>query len=116
VVVVVVLLQQPCGLPQLNSKRSRSCSCTHLACFFTPTDTHAHAVHTQRRYGRLRMQCYGFLAMFVLFTICGAAFPVLLASQSGLQAFQALYFLSSFFNQVGGVHCTGLDTPSSSVN
>jgi hypothetical protein len=47
------------------------------------------------------MQEIGFLMMFVLFLICGAAYPVLLASQQGLYAFQALYFMSSFFNQFG---------------
>jgi MFS family permease len=61
----------------------------------------AAALIDRRWYGRRRMQEYGFLAMFVLFLICGAAYPTLLASQSGLYAFQALYFLSSFFNQFG---------------
>lgn len=52
-------------------------------------------------YGRRRMQEYGFLAMFALFLTCAIAYPTLLASQAGLHAFQALYFLSSFFNQFG---------------
>lgn len=46
------------------------------------------------------MQVVGFLALAVLFGTCGIAFPTLTASSSGLMAFQALYFLSSFFNQV----------------
>lgn len=54
------------------------------------------------RYGRLRMQSTGFLMMFGLFFICGVAFPTLVASSTGLRTFQALYFLSSFWNQVGG--------------
>lgn len=41
------------------------------------------------------------MMMFILFLICGAAYPTLLASQQGLYAFQALYFMSSFFNQFG---------------
>lgn len=52
------------------------------------------------RYGRLRMQSFGFLALALLFGICGVAFPALTANSSGLMAFQALYFLSSFWNQV----------------
>jgi len=52
-------------------------------------------------YGRRRMQMVGFVMLFLLFLICGAAHPLLLASPSGLRAFQALYFLSSFFNQFG---------------
>lgn len=40
--------------------------------------------------------------MFALFFICGVAFPTLVASSTGLRTFQALYFLSSFWNQVGG--------------
>lgn len=52
------------------------------------------------RYGRLRMQSYGFIMMFVLFLICGVAFPQLTSSAQGLRVFQFLYFMSSFFNQV----------------
>lgn len=51
------------------------------------------------------MQCVGFLAMAVLFGICAAAYPSLLSSNNGLMAFQALYFLSSFWNQFGP-NCT----------
>lgn len=47
------------------------------------------------------MQEYGFLMMTLLFGLCAALYPILLASPSGLHAFQALYFLSSFFNQFG---------------
>lgn len=57
------------------------------------------------RYGRQRMQTIGFMMMFVLFLICGVAYPTLTASAVGLHAFQALYFLSSFFNQFGP-NCT----------
>lgn len=57
-----------------------------------------------RRYGRLRMQNYGFIMMFVLFLICGVAFPQLTSSAQGLRIFQFLYFFSSFWNQV----CTTL--------
>jgi hypothetical protein len=56
-------------------------------------------------YGRQRMQTIGFMMMFVLFLICGVAYPTLTASSAGLHAFQALYFLSSFFNQFGP-NCT----------
>jgi hypothetical protein len=52
-------------------------------------------------YGRLRLQMVGFFMLFALFLVCGAAYPILIASPQGLHAFQALYFLSSFFNQFG---------------
>jgi hypothetical protein len=39
--------------------------------------------------------------MFVLFMACGVAYGPLTASATGFKAFQALYFLSSFFNQFG---------------
>jgi hypothetical protein len=38
-------------------------------------------------YGRLRMQNYGFIMMFILFLICGAAFPQLTASSQGVAYF-----------------------------
>ena len=56
-------------------------------------------------YGRRLMQSLGFWMMFILFLICGAAFGPLTASKAGYRAFQALYFLSSFFNQFGP-NCT----------
>lgn len=61
----------------------------------------AAALIDKKWYGRRRMQMVGFLMLFVLFLACGVAYPSLLASASGLHAFQALYFLSSFFNQFG---------------
>jgi hypothetical protein len=51
------------------------------------------------------MQNVGFIMMFVLFLICGVAFPTLTASATGLRAFQFLYFFSSFWNQFGP-NCT----------
>jgi MFS family permease len=65
----------------------------------------AAALVDKKWYGRCRMQNIGFIMMFVLFLICGVAFPTLTASETGLRAFQALYFLSSFFNQFGP-NCT----------
>ena len=56
-------------------------------------------------YGRRRMQSFGFLMMFLLFLACGAAYGPLTASKAGYMGFQALYFLSSFFNQFGP-NCT----------
>jgi hypothetical protein len=61
----------------------------------------AAALVDKKWYGRLRMQNYGFIMMFILFLICGAAFPQLTASAQGLRVFQFLYFFSSFWNQVG---------------
>jgi hypothetical protein len=51
------------------------------------------------------MQSLGFIMMFLLFLICGAAYPTLTASAAGLHAFQFLYFFSSFWNQFGP-NCT----------
>lgn len=45
------------------------------------------------RYGRLRMQNYGFIMMFILFLICGVAFPQLTSSAQGLRIFQSLLLL-----------------------
>jgi hypothetical protein len=61
----------------------------------------AAALVDKKWYGRLRMQSNGFFMMFVLFITCGLAFPWLTASAQGLRVFQFLYFLSSFWNQVG---------------
>lgn len=47
------------------------------------------------------MQNIGFIMMFILFLICGVAFPQLTSSAQGLRVFQFLYFFSSFWNQVG---------------
>ncbi|WIA41970.1 hypothetical protein OEZ86_009273 [Tetradesmus obliquus] len=65
----------------------------------------AAALIDKKWYGRCRMQNVGFLMMFVLFLICGVAFPTLTASEAGLRAFQFLYFFSSFWNQFGP-NCT----------
>lgn len=54
-------------------------------------------------YGRLRMQAIGFMMMFVLFLICGVAYNTLIAKS--IQAFQFLYFFSSYWNQFGP-NCT----------
>ncbi|PSC68539.1 proton phosphate symporter [Micractinium conductrix] len=53
--------------------------------------------------GRKRMQCMGFLMMFVLFLFCGVFYYQML--DHAIQVFQTLYFLSSFFNQFGP-NCT----------
>ncbi|GBF93836.1 proton phosphate symporter [Raphidocelis subcapitata] len=52
-------------------------------------------------WGRRRMQSFGFFMLFLLFLTVGAGYPALTASTAGYRAFQALYFLSSFFNQAG---------------
>ncbi|KAK9906884.1 hypothetical protein WJX75_009747 [Coccomyxa subellipsoidea] len=49
--------------------------------------------------GRVRLQSMGFLMVFILFLICGAAYDPLVAH--AIKWFQALYFLSSFFGQFG---------------
>lgn len=46
------------------------------------------------------MQIMGFSIIFALFLASGLALPNLTASQSGLQALQAMYYLTSFFGQV----------------
>jgi hypothetical protein len=56
-------------------------------------------------YGRKRMMGVGFLMMSLLFLVCGAAFGPLTSTTAGLHAFQALYMLSSFWNQFGP-NCT----------
>ncbi|KAL4458363.1 hypothetical protein ABPG75_013228 [Micractinium tetrahymenae] len=53
--------------------------------------------------GRRRLQCYGFLMMFVLFLFCGIFYHQMVDHAIG--AFQTLYFLTSFFNQFGP-NCT----------
>ena len=47
------------------------------------------------------MQVMGFAWLFILFLICGVAFKQLTSSVAGLQAFQFLYYLSSFWGQFG---------------
>ncbi len=54
-----------------------------------------------KQYGRKWMQANGFVADFILFIIGAALFNTLTKPGSGIRAFQAIYFLSSFFNQFG---------------
>ncbi|GAX75042.1 hypothetical protein CEUSTIGMA_g2486.t1 [Chlamydomonas eustigma] len=56
-------------------------------------------------YGRVKCQWFGFMAMFVFYIIIYGQWNnmavVGIASNHGAQAMQALYYLSSFFNQFG---------------
>lgn len=51
-------------------------------------------------YGRKKMQMVGFLMDFILFVVPGFHYNYY-TSAKGIKAFQAMYFLSSFFNQFG---------------
>ncbi|TID17058.1 phosphate transporter A-1 [Venturia nashicola] len=51
-------------------------------------------------YGRKKMMIVGFMADFILFIIPAFAYNYF-TSIEGVHAFQAMYFLSSFFNQFG---------------
>lgn len=51
-------------------------------------------------YGRKWMQIIGFLACFLCFTIPAFDYSYY-SSEAGIHKFQAMYFLSSFFNQFG---------------
>lgn len=51
-------------------------------------------------YGRKWMQIIGFLLCFILFVVPAFNYKYY-TSTSGIHAFQAMYFLSSFFNQFG---------------
>jgi hypothetical protein len=51
-------------------------------------------------YGRKRMMIVGFMADFVLFVVPAFAFDFFTRPEN-IHAFQAMYFLSSFFNQFG---------------
>ncbi|PKS12627.1 hypothetical protein jhhlp_000835 [Lomentospora prolificans] len=51
-------------------------------------------------YGRMKMQLVGFLMCFIMFVIPAFRFEYY-TSPSGIKAFQAMYFLSSFFIQLG---------------
>jgi hypothetical protein len=42
-------------------------------------------------YGRRIMQGVGFVMMFILFGICGVAYPTLTASDAGYRAFQVFF-------------------------
>ena len=54
-----------------------------------------------KQYGRKWMQANGFIADFILFIIGASLFGPLTQPGGGIKAFQAIYFLSSFFNQFG---------------
>lgn len=58
-------------------------------------------------YGRVRMQAVGFLMMFLLFVIASFLFNDLIKPQH-IHAFQAIYYLSSFFTQFGSNSTTFL--------
>lgn len=51
-------------------------------------------------YGRKWMQIIGFMLCFILFVVPGFDYKYY-TSEKGIHAFQAMYFLSSFFNQFG---------------
>ena len=51
-------------------------------------------------YGRKNMQMVGFLMDFIFFVVPGFKFAYY-TSPAGIHTFQAMYFLSSFFNQFG---------------
>ncbi|OJJ46702.1 hypothetical protein ASPZODRAFT_25770 [Penicilliopsis zonata CBS 506.65] len=51
-------------------------------------------------YGRKWMQIVGFLMVFILFIVPGFHYEYY-TSKENIKAFQAMYFLSSFFNQFG---------------
>ncbi len=51
-------------------------------------------------YGRKKMQMVGFMMDFILFIIPAFKFEYY-TSKAGIKGFQAMYFLSSFFNQFG---------------
>ncbi|KAL8827473.1 MAG: hypothetical protein Q9191_003167 [Dirinaria sp. TL-2023a] len=51
-------------------------------------------------YGRKRMQMIGFLLDFILFVVPAFHYDYYVSTK-GVTAFQAMYFLSSFFNQFG---------------
>lgn len=93
-----------CHIPIRAYERLPQGLTTCPAAHFVTSDITPFLSHTFRcRYGRRRMQVVGFLALVLLFGTCGVAFPTLTASSRGLMTFQALYFLSSFFNQVKAV-------------
>lgn len=52
-------------------------------------------------YGRRRMQIVGFFFMFAAYGLIFVYWSTLTATVSGIHLFQALYYLSSFFNQFG---------------
>ena len=54
-----------------------------------------------KQYGRKWMQANGFIADFILFIVGAALYGTLTKPGSGIRGFQAIYFLSSFFNQFG---------------
>ncbi|PWN50905.1 MFS general substrate transporter [Violaceomyces palustris] len=54
-----------------------------------------------KQYGRKWMQINGFTADFLLFIVAAAMYDTLTVPGSGIRGFQAIYFLSGFFNQFG---------------
>ena len=78
----------------------------YLACKYPPfpsTDillTHAAFLIDNKLYGRKWMQMIGFMMDFVLFIVPGFNFAYY-KSPEHIGEFQAMYFLSSFFNQFG---------------
>lgn len=54
-----------------------------------------------KSYGRVRMQQVGFAMDFILFLVCAIWFKQLQRPGANIKVFQALYYLSSFFNQFG---------------
>lgn len=54
-----------------------------------------------KQYGRKWMQANGFVADFILFILGAALYGPLTKAGAGIKGFQAIYFLSSFFNQFG---------------
>ncbi|KAI0889882.1 MFS general substrate transporter [Annulohypoxylon maeteangense] len=53
-----------------------------------------------KMYGRKAMQQVGFLMCFIMFVVPAFKYDYYISS-AGIHAFQAMYFLSSFFNQFG---------------
>jgi len=52
-------------------------------------------------YGRKNMQQIGFLMCFIMFVIPAFGYDYFTSPGIGIRSFQAMYFLSSFFNQFG---------------
>jgi hypothetical protein len=61
-----------------------------------------------KHYGRKRMQAVGFIMSFILFIIAAGAYPVLDVKGPGGEAFEFIYFFSSFWIQFGPNNTTFL--------
>ncbi len=79
----------------------------YLACKFKPISHPHHFAHEpaaflidNKLYGRKKMQMVGFLMDFILFLVPAFNFKYY-KTPAHIGAFQAMYFLSSFFNQFG---------------